>query len=324
MHGDRNFFAGTTRCAAGPGAGSRLSKVLTTRFFASSPQSLIPLVASALYPILGGSPELWLPLILAGLLGCLYLTMLEFTGLLIAVNLVYVGGRWWLPDAGVGIDMAAGLLMANVLLLYGRYAVFRRLNLLSEANLELAELAMVDTLTGAYNRHYLSEEGDRIYHGFRRGGGCFSLILADIDDFKEINDVHGHAGGDVALMWFADLLNKVLRTQDVAGRYGGDEFLIMLPGTHLDDARHTAKRLQRIIAQRDGGAPVPCQGLRVSMGLAQVEITDNRFSDVVEHADAALYQAKREGRDTIRLWQSGTGVPAAREVCITGKNRNAV
>jgi diguanylate cyclase (GGDEF)-like protein len=110
-------------------------------------------------------------------------------------------------------------------------------------------------------------------------------------------------------MWFSGLLNGVLRTGDLAGRYGGDEFLILLPGTRLDEAWRTARRLQEIIAGPHDDAPAACRGLRVSMGLAQVEATDGRFDDVVEHADAALYRAKREGRNTIRARHSGAHEP---------------
>jgi diguanylate cyclase (GGDEF)-like protein len=243
------------------------------------------------------------------LVSCLCLTLTECTALLVAFNLVCLAGCWWLPGIGIRLDAAAGLSACSALLLYGRYLAFRKLAELREANACLVELAMVDNLTGAYNRHYLGEEGNRIYHGFLRGGRHFSVILADIDGFKDINDLHGHAGGDAALIWFSNLLNGVLRLQDVAGRYGGDEFLIILPGTRLDEARQTAERLRAAIAHPGAGAPLACRGLRVSMGLAQVARTDERFGDVVEHADAALYQAKREGRDAIRIWHSEVREP---------------
>jgi diguanylate cyclase (GGDEF)-like protein len=308
---------------AGRGIGGGPSNAFTTRFFAPSPGCLILLLPAAFYPLLGGAPDLWLPLILVGLTGCLYLTLLEFTGVLIAANLVYLGGRWWLSDTGFDIDAAIGLLMLDVLLLYGRYTVFSRFALLAGANRRLAELAMVDNLTGAYNRHYLCEEGNRIYHSFVRGGGVFSVILMDIDDFKEINDLHGHAGGDAALVWFTDLVSSLLRAQDVAGRYGGDEFLVVLTRTDLDEAQRTAQRLRRNIARRDEGTPAACRDLRVSMGLAQVEPMDKGFTDIVARADAALYQAKRDGRDTIRARQSGARDPVVRGGVIRRQSRVA-
>ncbi|MEX2524719.1 MAG: GGDEF domain-containing protein [Gammaproteobacteria bacterium] len=246
------------------------------------------------YMLLGGVPEVVLVLMLALLFNCLFLTMMEFTVLLLACNLLYA---LFFREHGAydGSELLTGMLLFSTLLLYARYTIFHKLMILSESNHYLTEKAMVDALTGIYNRHYLYESGRRVFHGFVRGGLPFSVVMLDIDEFKRINDTHGHDGGDTALLWFSGLLNRVMRLQDVAGRFGGDEFLVIMPGTEKEQALRAVRRLQKELA-RDKDAPEFCRGMRVSMGLAQVRVLDSDFNDVVRRADEDLYEAKRKGR----------------------------
>lgn len=264
------------------------------RYFPTSTLPFLLILPALGYMLLGGVPELVPVMMLAVLFNCLFLTMMEFAVLVLACNLVYAV---FFREYGAynGSDILTGLLLFSLLLLYARYTIFHKFMILSESNRYLTEKAMVDALTGIYNRHYLDEAGRRIFHGFVRKGMPFSVVMLDIDEFKQINDTHGHDGGDTALLWFSGLLNRVMRLQDVAGRFGGDEFLVIMPDTEKEQALQAVRRLQKALP-RDKDAPEYCRGMRVSMGLAQVRVSDRDFNDVVRRADEDLYEAKRKGR----------------------------
>lgn len=291
--------------ASTTGTNPRLvTRVFCQRFF---PVSALPFVLSLpilVYLIPHGHPDLALMLTLAVLLNCLFLTMFEFFCLLLACSLVYVVFFWWDRANAVGTDILIGWLLVSILLLYARYRLFCKLTVMSESNRYLAEMAMVDSLTGAYNRYYLSEAGRRVYHEFVRRGNPFCVLILDIDNFKEINDSCGHSGGDMTLIWFSALLEKAVRLPDVSGRYGGDEFLVIMPDTSREQALHAVRRLQRLIAEPDVEAPDASRGLRASMGLAQVRVSDRDFNDVIRRADEALYESKRNGRNAVNVCQS--------------------
>jgi diguanylate cyclase (GGDEF)-like protein len=165
-----------------------------------------------------------------------------------------------------------------------------------EERLELA--ATSDYLTGLLNRpamlRLLENEAERM----RRTTGPFSVALADLDDFKQLNDRHGHAIGDRALAMIADTLRTALRGQDAVARWGGDELLIFLPETELEGAVGVAEKIREEFAS----APFVVQGhevrLTLSLGVAEAR-RDEPVADVVRRADVALYRAKQEGRNRV-------------------------
>jgi diguanylate cyclase (GGDEF)-like protein len=157
--------------------------------------------------------------------------------------------------------------------------------------------ALVDGLTGLANRRACSEALQREAARAERLGTPLSVVLADLDEFKDVNDVHGHAIGDEVLRTFADVLRQTVRESDVAGRWGGEEFLLLLPGADESGAAQLAERLRAALsARRIAGAP----RLRVTASFGVAEYAPE-FSpeSLVGAADGALYRAKGAGKDRV-------------------------
>jgi diguanylate cyclase len=184
--------------------------------------------------------------------------------------------------------------------LYGssmREQLYRRSNALAAANARIEELAQIDELTGAYNRRYimksLGEKITRIQHGAH---GCIALI--DLDHFKRINDRFGHPVGDEVLRRFARTIFSNIRMIDKLGRYGGEEFLLVLPDTNVDQAMQIVERLRGIIADMDWSKIAPDLTLTISAGLSEIASNDTP-EDLLARADRALYRAKDAGRNRV-------------------------
>ena len=177
---------------------------------------------------------------------------------------------------------------------------------LRAANRRLAEQASRDTLTGLYNRGYFHEVLEREMARALRYGDVLAVIMIDLDGFKEVNDEHGHATGDKVLVEIARLLRPHLRDGDVLARFGGDEFVALLPNTEGAAAAIVAERLRMAIAQRGYG---PDESARVTMsgGIAtseDVSDVERSATDVLlSRADAALYASKGAKGDQITAWQ---------------------
>jgi diguanylate cyclase (GGDEF)-like protein len=168
---------------------------------------------------------------------------------------------------------------------------------------EAEKSATVDALTGLYNRRHLDrsliEEAARA----RRQQNSCSIVLCDLDHFKRLNDTHGHQEGDRALKYFGAKLLSILRGEDRAFRYGGEEFLLLLPGAEAEGARRVAERLREALVRdphtRDDGAVL---AITFSAGVAALNAkTDFSFQGVLEQADKALYAAKQAGRNCTLL-----------------------
>jgi diguanylate cyclase (GGDEF)-like protein len=162
----------------------------------------------------------------------------------------------------------------------------------------LAVLSQTDELTLLYNRRYLDGVLPREMDRSRRYGHALSVLMIDLDHFKRVNDDHGHDVGDEVLGAFGDRLRALSRYADVAARWGGEEFLVMLPETAAGRAREVAERLRRGI----GGQPYHTRAgaitVTLSVGVATLRPGDDR-SSLVRRADDALYAAKRGGRDRV-------------------------
>jgi diguanylate cyclase (GGDEF)-like protein len=168
------------------------------------------------------------------------------------------------------------------------------------------EQARRDFLTGALNRRGIEDALSSEVARMRRTGGAFAILLIDIDHFKSINDRQGHAAGDEALRLVSRSICDTVRVYDSVGRYGGDEFLLLLPQALSDDAMLTAQRIRSEIRRRfasAGGPPVT-----VSIGVTCC-VTAEEASEIVNRADRALYDAKRAGRDCERLRLARPGRP---------------
>jgi diguanylate cyclase (GGDEF)-like protein len=183
---------------------------------------------------------------------------------------------------------------------------------LAISNLNLREAlrqqTIHDPLTGLHNRRYMQEFLEREILRARRKGRPLALMMLDVDNFKRYNDTFGHPNGDEALRFVADTLLRAVRADDLACRYGGEEFSLILPECSLDQASVRAEeiraQLQALHMERASEIPGV---LTVSIGVAAFEETTDQGNLLLKFADDALYQAKRAGRDRVVVARSATG-----------------
>jgi diguanylate cyclase (GGDEF)-like protein len=185
--------------------------------------------------------------------------------------------------------------------LYGsslRNMLYNRSVELRSAYKRIEELAELDELTGSFNRRCIMRMlDDEIARAHRNKTPC-SVALIDLDWFKRINDAHGHPTGDEVLRTFAITTFANIRTIDKFGRYGGEEFLLLLPGTANEAAAHSLDRLRAIIAELDWSALSAGMSVTISAGVATLA-PDETPDALLARADYALYAAKERGRNRI-------------------------
>ena len=172
----------------------------------------------------------------------------------------------------------------------------------------LREQSLRDALTGLFNRRYLESTLPRELARAQRDGRPLAVFMLDVDHFKRFNDVHGHEGGDAVLRELGKALKASCRQDDLACRFGGEEFTVVLPGSAVVPARECAERFMvrvRQIEARSAGVALP--RITMSMGLALYPGHGEDHETLLQAADIALYEAKRTGRD--RLVVSGGGQP---------------
>lgn len=161
---------------------------------------------------------------------------------------------------------------------------------------EFEKLATKDSLTGALMRRAWDAQAQTEVDRSRRHVRPLSLIAMDLDHFKDINDTLGHAAGDQALIDFVNRVNTLLRKQDLLGRIGGEEFVLLLPETTVDDAMVVAQRI-RSVTERESKSP----HYTVSIGVAGLESQEATTASILSRADAAMYRAKSWGRNRVEL-----------------------
>ena len=183
----------------------------------------------------------------------------------------------------------------------GMFVIFM---LASDLYEDMKEIAVRDQLTGLFNRRGFREQSAMAYANARRSGNTISVIAADIDHFKSVNDEFGHGIGDEALQHFARLLTEDRRADDIAARVGGEEFVLVLPGTSIDHATTIADEL----CVRMASSPLVSAGRQIvmtaSFGVAALSRRDESLTDIVIRADRALYRSKRAGRNRVDLESS--------------------
>jgi len=163
-------------------------------------------------------------------------------------------------------------------------------------NGQLAERAVTDSLTGLYNRLWLDKRIDECLENYRRYHTQLSVIMIDVDNFKQINDQYGHNVGDDVLRYIAELIRHESRVTDNCIRWGGEEFLIVLPSTELSGAQKKAEALRRNIEK----SILPIVGrVTCSFGVTEVVSGDINKMTLMNKADQALYQAKNEGKNCV-------------------------
>ncbi|MEO6434798.1 MAG: GGDEF domain-containing protein [Tepidisphaeraceae bacterium] len=180
---------------------------------------------------------------------------------------------------------------------------------------EAEKQSLTDALTGLYNRRSMDQLLQREIALAERHTQPLSVVMIDMDKFKDINDEHGHAAGDHMIRAFADCVRMTLRKTDLAFRYGGDEFVIALPQTHVEQARAVVQKLRQSFSAVDFSDAIAhlAQQPTLSIGVAERSPRDNIITlpTLLAAADAALYDAKRSDRNCIKIYSPSTPSPAA-------------
>ena len=181
----------------------------------------------------------------------------------------------------------------------------QRLDDIHELQVQLREQVMRDPLTGMYNRRYLDDALPAEIARTIRDHAPLSLMMIDIDHFKRVNDMHGHQAGDEVLKMLAGILRSEARRSDVACRYGGEEFLLLLPKMNVESARARAERWRKMFAELE--VPVESGNLRctLSVGIAVFPEHGNTAEDLLRNGDRALYLAKALGRNRVVTYDMG-------------------
>ncbi len=155
---------------------------------------------------------------------------------------------------------------------------------------KVVDLAMIDSLTGLNNRLYFNEVFERETERVLRYGNKLCVLMMDVDDFKSINDTHGHITGDKALRAVADILRSSVRKSDVLARFGGDEFVVLMPRADESNGSSLAKRIQRLIEEWNRKSPIP--GVKLGLSIGIHEAGPENVKDILIKADEKLYQDK--------------------------------
>ncbi|MDR2167761.1 MAG: PAS domain S-box protein [Clostridiales bacterium] len=187
----------------------------------------------------------------------------------------------------------------------------RQLKRLAVAAETLEKMAYSDALTGVYNRRYLQDEAIRTFANCLERNEPFSLIMIDVDDFKPVNDTYGHSAGDEVLKILSARIQSVLRNNDVVIRYGGEEFLVLMPNTLIEDGKKIACRIKENIAKSifstsEGEIPIT-----VSIGIATLDegankaSTEETLQTIITNADKAMYHSKKIGKNKVLKFEDG-------------------
>jgi diguanylate cyclase (GGDEF)-like protein len=178
---------------------------------------------------------------------------------------------------------------------------------LIEARDALREQAIRDSLTGLWNRGMILDQLERELHRSRREGKSLAVAIADLDHFKQVNDTLGHAAGDAVLREAAERMRAAVRDCDFVGRYGGEEFLLVLPGCDGQAGRQVAERVRRRVGEAPVRAGEALAPITVSIGLAAAGPAGAEADALIRAADEALYRAKAEGRNRVAEAQADHG-----------------
>ena len=216
-------------------------------------------------------------------------------GVLSSVDPTYYPPQLELLRFGVMLGSLPVLIFTAYLISSWRQRLSTQRRELQQALDQVQQLATRDALTGLYNRRHMQEKLAYAAQRFQRYGERFTVALIDLDHFKRINDEHGHVVGDQALMAFASAASMVLRDSDTLARWGGEEFLFLMPNTSPQKASIALDRVRDALASVTVSQVAPQLRLRFSAGLALC-LGQEGTDATLERADQALYQAKRAGR----------------------------
>ena len=215
------------------------------------------------------------------------------------IPIIFVTGKDTVEDEEYGLELGAVDYIAKPIRPSIVKARVKPHITLKQQHDQLVGMASPDQLTGLYNRHYLSDTlSKRVAHA-KRHGEALSVIIVDIDHFKNVNDTFGHLTGDIILKAVANVMQDSARKEDVAARFGGEEFIMVLDNCTADDALVKAENLRnkiQLLYPED-------IAVTASFGVVQLEKDMQRCEDLLKNADMALYMAKEEGRNRVILYE---------------------
>lgn len=215
----------------------------------------------------------------------------------IATRMIKSGAYDYLPKSSLNHDVLARCIFKAL----EKYKLKKEI---VQANAKMVEMATRDPLTGLYNRYSMTDFLGKEFHRAKRYGSDLACLLMDLDFFKKVNDANGHQFGDHVLKQFAQRLTQNLRDTDLCFRYGGEEFMVLLPSTPIDNARQAAEKIRHACESQiydDGDISA---NVTVSIGVATVSALDPRAArDLLAFADKALYRAKATGRNRVVIYQ---------------------
>lgn len=214
--------------------------------------------------------------------------------LLILVAYIVIYSLFFSHVNEVPISLYFVTLLCFVCILFFGFALSIIYSLIGKLRKEI----ITDRLTGAKNRNYLNEVALQLFSLAKRKNSPLSLILCDIDWFKNINDTYGHAAGDKVLINFSNVIEAALRTEDVFIRIGGEEFVILLPYNDQTEAMQTAERLRETLNAHSINLELDSINISASFGVTQIDLSKDIDTNI-NFADIALYEAKRTGRNKV-------------------------
>jgi len=166
---------------------------------------------------------------------------------------------------------------------------------------EVERLSIIDSMTGAFNHRYFRQMFSEHLHLARRYGHPLSLVMVDVDNFKDINDRYGHQAGDAVLRKLVEVMSDVLRVVDVLARYGGEEFAVLLPEVNRQGACKAAERLRAVVERTEFEIPGETLKVTISLGLASFRDDGGEIDTLIKVADRRLYEAKRCGKNQVYI-----------------------
>ena len=217
--------------------------------------------------------------------------------ILIVVNAWRIAGGVFDLTFGLSPTLPRLFWIATSLISFPMITVLLTLHTSQRLQEEVEAQARRDALTDAYNRRAFAEFGDMEWSRSVRHDYPLSVLSVDIDHFKNFNDQHGHQTGDAALVQVSKVAHAALRPDDIWCRYGGEEFVALLPNTTCEQAMAVAERLRLAVANTTIASPRGTLGVSVSIGVAERSVNHARLSEVLAASDAALYKAKKAGRN---------------------------
>ena len=235
--------------------------------------------------------------------------VLAITGVsvILSVLMTWVGNEVFMPDVPVEEWLYISIVVPALISPMVSTLVLSLVYQLAEAKAALQAMAETDPLTGVGNRRYFLKQAAQAIQDAERSRSPLTVVLLDIDRFKEINDSHGHAIGDTALIVVADTCRQGIRAGDILARWGGEEFIVLLPSATLATGCVLAERLRASIAEAvvDG---VPRE-VTVSIGVAELSCGLETLDDVISNADRRMYRAKGAGRNRVEP-EAGASIAA--------------